>query len=297
MAVEQGETLKAHLGVFIATLLVAGSFLVSARLAETINPVSLTLLRFVLAALCLAPWVLSRRVYRSAILPTLPRAALISLFYALYFIGFFEALKSTTTLNTGTLYTLVPFVTGLLAWVAFGQAMPKRQWLIYLLGALGTVWVVFGGDLNALLAFELNPGDRLFMLAALSMCCYSISMKKLYRNDAVLVLSFCTLLSGALWMALALLLSGQPLQWAQLTAGDWLNMGYLAVPATLVTAYLFQKNTLVLGPKRVMAYIYLNPALVAAMVWLFLGTRIPLAVLPGIALSAVATILLQRQRD
>ncbi len=52
---------KSHVFVLLASLLVAGSFLVSEKLAGIVNPFSLTLLRFLGAALILMPIVLYKK--------------------------------------------------------------------------------------------------------------------------------------------------------------------------------------------------------------------------------------------
>ena len=285
--------LKYHLLVVLATILVAGSFLASEKLAGMINPISLTLMRFTGASLALLPVVLSKRKWRAGILPALPRAMVISLFYALFFILFFESLKTTTSLNTGALFTLTPLVTALLSIPIFKKSISKKQAGIYLIGAAGACWVVFGGQLESLLAFSIHSGDLIFMGGVLAMCCYSISMKLLYRNDDLLVLVFCTLLGGTFWMTLALLIIGQPLRWELIQGRSLFHMSYLIICATLITVYLYQKTTVALGPNRVNAYIFLTPALVALLLFLFEGTAIPPAIVPGILISCIATILLQ----
>ena len=87
-----------HLYVTLATLLVAGSFLASQKLAGTINPISLTLLRFVCATVVLLPIVITRHHWRAKAKSALPRASVLSLFYSAFFICLFESLKTTTTL-------------------------------------------------------------------------------------------------------------------------------------------------------------------------------------------------------
>ena len=251
--------IHAHVLVLIATLLVAGSFIAAQKLAHSINPVSLTLLRFICAACILAPFVLIHKKWRLSLLGILPRALGISLFYACFFISLFESLKYTSTLNTGTLYTLVPFVTACLCLVLFKQSIPKYKLLAYLLGVIGTCWVIFKGDMNALLNFQLNKGDLIFLIGAISMCFYSISMKYFYRGDDMVPLVFCTLIGGIIWMALALLVSGLPLEWQKIDGPFVGYMTYLVVGATLCTMYLYQRATVELGPNKVMAYSFLNP--------------------------------------
>lgn len=278
----------------LATILVAGSFLASENLAGIINPFSLTLLRFVGAALILFPIVFSNPRWRKSVLLTLPRAMIISLFFSVFFICFFEALNTTTALNTGTLYTLVPLITALLSMLAFREGITIKQISVYFVGVSGTAWVIFNGQLDLLLSFSLNKGDLIFMAGIFSMCCYSISMKFLYRNDEMVVLVFCILVGGSLWMTLALLFSGQPLQWGLLQGQLLYDMAYLVIGATLATVYIYQKTTIVLGPARVNAYIYLNPALVAVLLLLIDGASMPMAVVPGILISSIATIILQK---
>lgn len=282
--------------MLLATALVAGSFLASEKLAGIVNPFSLTLLRFAGASLLLLPVILYNPKWRKKVLSTLPRAIIISFFYAAFFIGFFESLNTTTALNTGTLFTLVPLITALLCIIAFRESISSRQIIAYLLGIMGTTWVIFGGQLTLLLSFSLNKGDFIFMAAIFFMCSYSVAMKLLYRNDDMIVLVFCTLIGGSFWMVLALLITGQSLQWEMIQGDSVLHMAYLIIGATLATVYLYQVTTVALGPSRVNAYIYLNPAFVALLLLLIDGVSIPIAIIPGILSSVMVTMVLQRNK-
>ena len=285
--------IKNHLYVLLATLLVAGSFLASEKLSSLINPISLTLLRFVCSVVLLSPFIMIKSEWYNKVLTVLPRAAIMSFFYSLFFICFFESLKTTTSLNTATLYTLVPFFTALISFFVLRHAVSPAKLLIYFLGATGTCWVIFDGNIDSLLAFSLSEGDFIFVVGALSMCCFSVSMKLLYRNDDMLILVFCTLLCGAIWLLMALLVFGQPLDWHLLKGPAVFHMAYLVLGATIVTSYLFQSATVTLGPSKVMAYTYLNPAAVVLLLLLVDGVAINWIILPGVILSTLATIFLQ----
>ena len=112
----------------------------------------------------------------------------------------------------------------------------------------------------------------------------------------MIVLVFCTLVGGSLWMLLALLTSGESLQWDLMRNDSILQMAHLIVAATLATAYLYQTTTVVLGPTRVNAYFYLNPALIATLLLVIDGEPIAIAIMPGILISVVATVLLQQSK-
>lgn len=218
---------------------------------------------------------------------------MISLFYSLYFIAFFKALEITTALNTGTLYTLVPLVTAILCIFFFKERISPFQLLIYLCGIMGTVTIVFKGELSLLLHFSINRGDFIFLSAVLFMAIYSILTKFLHHEeDDVLVLVFMTLIGGCLWMFAALMLMDIPLQWERITGNALFDMLYLVIGATLLTVYLTQKASIVIGPKKVMAYVYINPASIALLLYLIEGTTLTWDIGVGIGVSAVSTLLL-----
>ncbi len=287
------ENIKAHILAIIATFLIAGSFIVSKKLSGIIDPISLTLLRFVFASIVLAPIIFIKQKYRSKVLQTFKRALVISLFYSLYFIGLFKALEYTTALNTGTLFTLVPLLTAFFAIFVFKQKITIFQFFIYLVGIVGTCIVVFKGNLQLFLNLTLNYGDIIFLFAIISMALYSISAKHFYKEgDEVLVLTFMTLIGGVIWMSLALAVLDIPLQWEKINGNLFLYMCYLAIGATLFTVYLNQKATVVLGPKKIMAYIYINPAAIALLMVLFYSQSASLWIILGILISSSATLIL-----
>lgn len=72
-------------------------------------------------------------------------------------------------------------------------------------------------------------------------------------------------------------------------------MGYLSIFTTLASTFIIQKTTLVLGPVKVMAYIYLSPAFVAFIMLFIEGKSIDYIIFPGMFLSLIATRVLQFQ--
>ncbi len=290
------SALKSHLLVILATFLVAGSFIASQKISGIIDPISITLYRFVFASLLLSPIILSRKKYRIKILTTFKRGLIISLFYSLYFIGLFKALETTTALNTGTLFTIVPLITSILAIFILKQKMNVKQFYIYIVGIIGTCIVIFKGDYQLFLDFSLNQGDIIFLFATTSMAIYSISTKYFHqKNDELLVLVFMTLIGGCIWMFLALLVLDIPLEWQKIEGVALNYMLYLVIGATLMTVYLYQKATINIGPKKVMSYVYLNPVAIAVLLFIIDGVSISFVEIVGIAISSFATIILLRQ--
>jgi drug/metabolite transporter (DMT)-like permease len=291
------QTLKAHLLVLLATFLVAGSFISSAKLSGVIDSISLTLFRFFVASLFLAPIIFLKKNYREKIFSTMPRAMIISLFYSLYFISFFKALETTTALNAGTIYTLVPLITAIFCVFIFKDKISLYQMILYFIGIIGTCIVIFKGNLELFLSFSLNHGDFIFLFATVFMALYSISLKFLHKkDDELLVLVFTTLLGGCIWMFMALEIFNIPLEWEKIEGNLIFYMAYLIIGATLTTVYLYQKASIIIGPKKLMAYVYLNPIAVASLMFIFEGKVVNLEVLLGIIISTFATIVLLKQK-
>ncbi|RYV02891.1 EamA family transporter [Shewanella sp. OPT22] len=285
---------KAHLCMIAATMLIASSFPVSALVTHDIHPISLTLMRFVIAAICLSPFVFGKMSYRRMLPKAFPKGVAISIFYAGYFILMFMALAHTSVVNTGTIHTLTPLITAIFSMVVFKTRIKKVEFLAYLFGVMGTIWVVFKGSWSELIGLQLNHGDMLFIGAALSMSTYMIIMKLVYGSESVVVMTFCTLLGGSLILSAALLILGIPLNWELLPTNEIKDMVYLAICATLLTSYLIQKAHTALTPAKVTAYIYLNPVFVLLIFSLFHWELPNLIILPGILFSICATFVLQK---
>lgn len=283
--------------MLLATFLVSGSFIASAKLSGIISPISLTLLRFFLAVIFLMPIVLFKKNYRDKLLVTLPKAMVISLFYSLYFIAFFKALETTTALNAGTLYTLVPLMTGILCIFFFKEKMSLKQLFIYFIGIVGTCIVVFKADIELFLGFSLNQGDIVFLFASTSMALYSIFLKLLHKKgDILLVLVFTTLIGGCFWMFITMQVLNIPFGWEKIKGDLFYWMSYLVIGTTVVTLYLYQKSSIILGPKKLMAYVYLSPAMVAILSFIIEKQTISFNVFIGIIISTFATIVLLKQK-
>lgn len=291
------ERLSAHLYVLLATILISGSFLASQKLANVIDPISLTLYRFVLALIFLSPVIIFSKNRLKNVFKILPKAMVVSLVYTLYFIGMLRALENTTVLNTGAIYTLVPLMTAVLCIFFFKEKIALKQLFIYILGIISTCIVVFQADFTLFLTLSLNKGDIIFLIASLSMSLYPVFIKLLYsKKDELLVLVFATLLGGIIWMSLTMQILNIPYNWNKIELNHFYSLLYLVLATTILTLFLYQKATLILGAKKIMAYIYLNPAFVAIIMFLLEGQTISFGVFLGILLSAFATIIILRQK-
>ena len=93
-------------------------------------------------------------------------------------------------------------------------------------------------------------------------------------------------------MFLSLEILDIPLQWSKIQGDLIYYMIYLIIGATLMTVYLYQEAAITIGPKKLMAYVYLNPAAIAILLFILEGEIISLKVVMGIIISTIITLLL-----
>ncbi len=93
-------------------------------------------------------------------------------------------------------------------------------------------------------------------------------------------------------MFLSLEILDIPLEWSKIQGDLIYYMIYLIIGATLMTVYLYQEAAITIGPKKLMAYVYLNPAAIAILLFILEGEIISLKVVMGIIISTIITLLL-----
>lgn len=281
-----------HLLMVISATLVSTSFTVGEAIAADLDPAVLTLLRFLLASILLAP-VISLKHSLKPNWSLIGRSAIISCCLVLFFWCMFLALRYTTALNTSVIFTLVPSISGLFATFLVRERLGRPQLFALALGLIGALWVIFRGDIELLLAMAWNRGDLIFLLGCLSMALYTPLVKLLYRGESMLLMTFWVLVTGSVWLLLFGADKLLVVEWAAVRPMVWWALLYLAVFTTVITFFLTQYCTPHIGATRAMAYSYLYPGLVL-LIDLALGKGLPpLRTLPGIGIVLLAMVVLQ----
>ena len=291
-----GLVTRSHLLMLLATALVATSFPVGAEITHGLDSLVLTFLRFALAALLFAPIVAWRYGLALPSLRDLARYGVLSACLVAFFWGMFAALRHTSVLNTAAIFALVPVITATVSAVLLKERLSGAARFALPLGMIGALWVIFRGDPTALISLDLGMGDGIFLAGTIAMGFYGPLIKYLHRGEPMAQMTFWTLATGALWLLLlsAPRLSG--VEWDAVPIAVYGGIAYLAVFTTLITFFVIQWSSTVIGPTKVMSYTYLNPALVLVIGLAFGQELPPLATYPGLLLITAATIVLQRSK-
>ncbi len=286
------EPAKGHLAMLAFSLLVAGSFALGAIVANDIAPMALNAVRFAIAGVVIgAVAVATGGIPRSTwVAPW--RYLILGGLFAIYFVLMFEGLKTAPPVSAAAVFTLTPIMSGIAGWFLLRQITTPGMALGLAFGGAGALWVVFRADWAALLGFRIGQGELIYFLGCAAHAIYTPMVARLNRGERPLVFTFGMIIAALL----ILLVAGAPAlmatDWAGLGWVVWATIFYVAICASSMTFVLLQYATLRLPSAKVMAYTYLTPSWV--ILWeVCLGNGAPpAAVLLGIALTAVALLVL-----
>ena len=291
------ERLLAHLSMLAFSALIAGSFTTGALAVPHIHPIPLNAVRFLLAAALMgvAAFVLAR--HRFSFPPAPWRFGIMGALMAVYFVTMFIALTMTQPVATSAVYTLVPMMTAVTAYFLVGQRSGGAIIVSLILAGLGAVWVIFHGDLEAILSFDIGRGELIYFIGCFAYAFYTPLLRRFSRGEPSLVQSFWTLSATAVWIAV----SGIP----DIVSTDWLNLPptvwwvvlYLAVGPTALCFFLIQFASLRLPASKVIAYGYLTPAFVILFEALAGHGWPSLSIVAGAMVTVLGLIVLAAVRD
>lgn len=286
------EAIKGHLAMLGFSALIGGSFSFGGLMANDIAPVVLQAMRFAIAAVIVGVAAVVTGKLRGADFRAPWRYLLLGSIFATYFVMMFEGLKTAPPVSISAVMTLIPVLTAGFSFALLGQRTTRRIWLALAVGAAGALWVIFRGDIAAILAFDVGRGEVIYFLGCIAHALYVPLARKSNRGEAAVAASFLTLAAGAV----VLFVYGWPevraTDFAALPTVVWVALAYLSVAALSITFVLLNFASMRLPGAKVMAYTYLTPGWV--ILWeIAFGHGLPaVTVLAGVGLTLVALVLL-----
>ncbi|WP_323009008.1 DMT family transporter [Paracoccus sp. (in: a-proteobacteria)] len=288
------NALQGHAAMLLFSAAIAGSFSLGARAANLIDPAAISAARFAIAAgvvggAAMAGPGIPREAFRAPW-----RYLLLGGLFAAYFVLMFEGLKTALPVSAAAVFTLTPLMSAGFGWLLMRQRLTLRIAGALGLGAAGSLWVIFRGDLAALMRLEFGRGEAIYLIGCAAHALYTPLVRKVNRGETPIVSTFATLCAGGLilliWGWQAILQT----DWAHLPAIVWITLLYVAIFASALTTALVQFATMRLPSSKVMAYTYLTPAWVILLEATLTQGAPPLAVLPGVLATIAALLLLLR---
>lgn len=284
------EALRGHAAMLAFAICISGSFSLGKRAAPHLDPAALNAIRFLIGGLLLAPVAIPR--LRRWHLAAPWRYPVLGGVFSVYFFLMFVALRLTDPVSTAAVFTLTPLMAALFGWILLGQVATPRIALSLALAAAGAIWVIFRGDTGRILAFDLGPGETIFLVGCAAHAFYTPLVRRLNRGEPVTVFTWGTIVCGAALLGLAGAPALAETEFTALPRIVWLTIAYLAVFATVGSFLMVQYATLRLPSSKVMAYGYLVPSFVILWEGLFGMGWVAPPVLLGVAATIAGLLVL-----
>jgi len=172
---------KAMIALVFATLFWAGNYVVGAIAVQSISPLDLTWLRWVLAAvpLLILAQLVEKPDWRRALRSWRRLAVLAALGVAGYVLLLYTALEYTSALSASLINAANPAVMALLAAVVLRERLGWRVVAGLVLGLFGVLLVITNGSLASVFSMRFNIGDLLMLVAISVWSVYTIVGRKL----------------------------------------------------------------------------------------------------------------------
>jgi drug/metabolite transporter (DMT)-like permease len=159
-----------------ASLFWAGNYTVGAAAVRSIDPLSLTFLRWVAAApiLLVLAAIIERPDWRAA-LRALPRLAGLGILGMIGFVApLYEALRHTTAVSASVISAICPVLIAVIAAIALRERPTTGMITGLAIGLVGVLVVVSKGSIAALTSLDLNIGDLWVLIAVLCWTAYTV---------------------------------------------------------------------------------------------------------------------------
>ena len=289
--------------VLAIILLIASSFFwsgnfFSGKIAflSDLSPFKLSFFRWILALLILLPFTYAQIIrdleyYKKNIL----LMTIISILGVTIFNSFtYISLQTTMVINSTLMASVAPVMMIGFSWLIFRTKTTTLQFTGIVLSLLGAFAIILKGDLNNLYNLYFTAGDLWMLGAVVSWCLYSVLLKKIDSKTSQLANLEVMIIIGVTFIIPFYIMESFNSTYLPSTGLDLAIIGYVAVFASIVAFFSWNKGVSIIGPNRASLFLHLIPVFSAIWAVSFLNEKFAffhvigvLFILSGIILSNI----------
>ena len=289
--------------VLAIVLLIASSFFwsgnfFSGKIAflSDLSPFKLSFFRWILALLILLPFTYIQIIkdleyYKKNIL----LMTVISILGVTIFNSFtYISLQTTMVINSTLMASVAPVMMIGFSWLIFRTKTTTLQFTGIVLSLLGAFAIVLKGNLNNLYNLYFTAGDLWMLAAVVSWCLYSVLLKKIDSKTSQLANLEVMIIIGVIFIIPFYIMESFNSTYLPSTGLDLAIIGYVAVFASIVAFFSWNKGVSIIGPNRASLFLHLIPVFSAIWAISFLNEKFAffhvigvLFILSGIILSNI----------
>ena len=267
---------KGYALVLAATLIWSGNFIVARIINESVPPVTLVVLRSVVAIMALAPFVI-RQIWADA-------HVIRKHFWYIGFTGFlgisvcqtvvYIAAGSSTTVNLTLIAICSPIFTMIFARIILKDALTFRRLLSLVIASVGVLYLVTGGEFSKLTSLSFNPGDVWMLAQASSFGLYSVLVQQRPVELNPIPFLFSMFVFGMLLLTPWFIWEVSAAESLVFTGDNILAILYLGLGPSVLAYMSWNKSVALIGPTRASMIYYCLPLFGALGGLYFLGEHL-----------------------
>lgn len=203
-------------------------------------------------------------------------------------------LNYTTATNGVILNSCIPVMIIALSWLFLHQRLSRVQLAGVMVSLAGVLTILGRGSLEQLLAFRLNPGDIFVIASMLLWSLYTICLR--WRPAGLHMLAFLfaiacvgTTMVLPLYLGEAMLVRHVEWTWKVVAA-----LASVGVFSSFIAYIFWNRGVEQVGASVAGLFVHLLPVFGAILAWLFLGERLQIFHVAGIALILTGIYITSR---
>ncbi len=284
-------------------LLVASSFFWSgnffagkvAHLTE-LTPFKLSFFRWLLALLILLPFTYSQIIKdfeyykKNLLLMTVIAILGVTIFNSFTYIS----LQTTMVINSTLMASISPVMMIGFSWLIFRTKTTMLQFTGIVLSLLGAFSIILKGNISNLYNLYFTSGDIWMVAAVISWCLYSVLLKKIDSTMSQLANLEVMIIIGLIFIFPFYILESLNTSFVPSNSMDFAIISYVAVFASIVAFFSWNKGVSIIGANRASLYLHLIPVFSGIWAISFLNEKFTffhvigvLFILSGIILSNI----------
>lgn len=283
--------------LILTTLFWSGNFVVSRGMHTEIPPFSLSFWRWVTALFILSffavrhLWQQRQLVKKHIIFISVQGFLGVTAFNSLIYL----AVQTTTAINAVLVNSCIPVLIAVCSWIMYREVMSLRQIIGVLVSLSGVLLIIFRADPGSLMALEFNRGDALVLVAAIFWALYSTNLKRYPEGLHPFAYLSGIVVAGIICLFpfyLFELFQGRVFQPNLNSVGA---IVYVALFASVLAFIFWNRAVRTVGANKAGPFIHLMPVFSTILAIIFLGERVHLYHLFGMALifSGIAAATMQ----
>ncbi len=209
----------------------------------------------------------------------------------------YAGLQFTTATNGVILNSSVPIMIIVVGWLIYRDTITRIQALGVAISLAGVLAILTRGDLVVLASFSLNKGDLIVLTGMVFWAAYTVFLRMKPREIGGLAMLTCCSVVGVclllpLFLAEMIFFGGH----VEARPATLAAMAYVAIFPSFVGYVFWNRAVAEVGSNVAGIFMHLMPVFGSILAWIFLGERIELFHVAGIALILGGITLTSRGR-